>query len=282
MEYLFLLAVVVLVSLQDILKKQYNSRSQSPCTFLFSFFTSVGAILLFIATSGFSPDFRADVLPYSVCFAAAFASAIAGSFFAIKYGSLSITILVTSYSLIIPALYGVFALGDTLGTFGIIGLALLFISIFLINAKREKVSINTKWIISLLFAFVGNGMCSLIQKTQQLKFDGEYKSEFMIVALLISAVLFLILALVKRERILRGDMKLIPLSVATGIANGITNYLVMVLTGLIPSVILFPVISAGGIVIGFLVALFIYRERLNKIQYIGYFIGIASIILLNL
>ena len=42
-----------------------------------------------------------------------------------------------------------------------------------------------KWIIYSLLAFLGNGFCSVIQKIQQMNFDGLYKSEFMIVTLLL-------------------------------------------------------------------------------------------------
>lgn len=282
MEYIFLLAVIILVSLQSVFKKQYNSNSESPSSFTYSCLTSVAALFVFCVISCFKLSFTSSIVPYSIAFAVAFASAMAGSFFAIKYGTLSITILVTSYSLIIPTFYGVFALGDTIGKLGIIGLILLFISIFLINIKKEKIRVNTKWIISLIFAFVGNGMCSLIQKLQQLKFDGEYKSEFMILALTICSVIFVFLAVLTKEKPLKDAKVLFSSASLCGISNGIVNYLVMVLTALIPNVILFPAISAGGIALGFFFALFIYKERLNKIQYIGYFIGTASIILLNI
>ena len=56
----------------------------------------------------------------------------------------------------------------------------------------------------------------------------------------------------------------------------------MILTSLIPSAILYPTISAGGIVIAFLFALLVYREKLSKTQQIGYAIGVTSVVLLNL
>ena len=38
----------------------------------------------------------------------------------------------------------------------------------------------------------------------------------------------------------------------------------------------------GDSVLGFIVATFIYKEKLNKIQLLGYTIGVASVILLNI
>ena len=282
MEYAFLAIVVILVALQEILKKQYNAKAKTQCTFFYSFVTAFSAMLFFIVTSGFKLNYTLEIIPYSIGFAASFAAALGGSFFAIKLGSLSITLLVMSYSLIIPAFYGVIALGDPLGAAAIIGLLFLFVSIFLINVKKEKIEVNFKWIISLIVTFVGNGMCSLVQKLQQLRFEGEYKNEFMSVALLIASIAFLTLALTKKEKIASGIKTILPFGFAGGVANGIANYLVLVLTGLIPNIILFPVISAGGIVLGFFVAVFIYKERLTYIHNIGYTIGVISVILLNL
>ena len=67
-----------------------------------------------------------------------------------------------------------------------------------------------------------------------------------------------------------------------GLANGVVNYLVMTLQGMLPTALLFPLISAGGIVTAFLLAVFLYRERLTKPQLVGSAIGTISVILLNL
>ena len=40
--------------------------------------------------------------------------------------------------------------------------------------------------------------------------------------------------------------------------------------------------SAGAIVLGFILAITIYKERLSKKQLIGYVFGIAAVVLLNL
>ena len=74
----------------------------------------------------------------------------------------------------------------------------------------------------------------------------------------------------------------LPAGFIAGIANGIVNFFVMVLTGLIPNAILYPSISAGGVVLGFFASVLIYKEKLSKLQLTGYFIGVLSIILLNI
>ena len=105
---------------------------------------------------------------------------------------------------------------------------------------------------------------------------------YMIVALMIVTMIFLGIAIGRKEKIKEGIGICTGFGALRGVANGIVNLLVMVLTGVIPNAILFPSISAGGIVLGFLIAVVIYKERLSKKQLIGYAIGTISVVLLNL
>ena len=284
MQYLWLTLVVVLCTLQSITKKQYNVKHNGTNAFLFSAITSFFAVIVFIIIGWGNLHFDPAVLPYSIGFALSHGSASLGLFLAIKYGSLSITMLVSSYSLIIPTVYGIIALGEKLKVVGYAGIVLLFISLFLIRNKDngEKKKGNLKWIIFLIIAFVGNGMCSTVQKMQQIAFDEAYKNEFMIMALLISTTILTLASLYDRKSFKNEFAGCIPMGAVTGLANGVTNFLVMVLAGLIPTAILFPVISAGGIVLGFILAMTIYKERLSKTQLVGYALGVASVILLNI
>lgn len=284
MQYLWLILVVVLVTYQSVAKKQYNIKHNGTNPFLFTAVTSFFAILVFVAIGIGNFSFDPGIIPYSIAFAVAHGSASLGLFLAIKLGSLSITLLVTAYSLIIPTLYGIVALGESLKIVGYIGIVLLFVSLFLIRNTDSvaKTKVNLKWIIWLVIAFVGNGMCSTVQKMQQIAFDEKYKNEFMIIALCISTTVLFAASLVDRKSFVKEIKGCIPLGGLSGLANGVTNYLVMVLAGLVPTALLFPIISAGGIVLGFLLAVTLYKEHLSKTQLLGYFLGTASVVLLNL
>ena len=282
MEYLLLAVVIVLVTFQSVARKEYNKKTEKSNAYTFSAVNTLFALLFFVFSSGFKLRFTGEVLVYSVFFGMAFAMAQAGSFFAIKWGALSITLLVTSYSLLIPALYGVLFLKERLSTLGIVGLVLLAISLFMIYDRKEKAMFSLKWLISVVIAFVGNGLCSTIQKMQQLAFDGGFKHEFMIMALAICLVFNIIMAMANRETPRVGWKPCTGYAMLSGTANGIVNLLVMVLTAKIANSILFPSISAGGIALGFFMAIFLYRERLTRLQLAGYLIGTASVVLLNL
>lgn len=284
MNYFILTVIVAAMLLQNVAKKQYNKNTNNKGTYIFNSITTLSAALFFLCTDKGGLSFETAVIPYVLGFALTFGSATLFSFLAIREGSLSLTSLVTSYSLIIPTLYGLLFLNEGITAFLVLGIILLLISLFLVNSKKGDVKITLKWLIFVILAFLGNGFCSTIQTAQQRRFNGNYKSEFMIVTLLLLSAFFFCLSL-KAEK---GE-KLIcfkaatPYMVLNGIANALVNLLVMVLVskGMAAS-IMFPVISGGGIVLTTLVAIFIYKEKLSVNQYIGLLLGTVSVVLMNI
>ena len=67
-----------------------------------------------------------------------------------------------------------------------------------------------------------------------------------------------------------------------GVFNGLCNYLVLYLNPRLPASVMFPVISAGSVVLVFVYATLVQHEKFNLRQKIGYALGVVSIVLLNL
>lgn len=239
-------------------------------------------MLFFIITSG-SFEWNTGLILYAVLFALSYATATVSSVAAVAYGSLSLTALIISYSLMLPTVYGLIFLKDPIG-FGLIpGLVFLIISLFLTNQKSSDSSLRFQWIICVILAFIGNGMCSVIQKMQQIAFDGAYKSEFMVLSLAIVAGFLSILVLIKERK----DIKMLAksgwhLALVCGVLNGIVNLFVMILSNRMPLSLMFPMISAGGIIITYIVSKFVYKEKLAKTQFIGFILGLVAVVFLNI
>ena len=282
MQYLILIVTVLTVSSQSILMKQYNQKSSSANPYLFSAITVLFAMLFFILSAGSGLHFAGELVPYAVGFAIAYGAAQVGLNLAIATGSLAISSLVSSYSLLIPTFYGLLFLKESLKATAYIGIVLLFLSLYFINMKKEAMSFSVKWLVYLILAFVGNGMCSTVQKMQQLKFDGGYKNEFMIISYACVFLIMLIILVIKRTDIKGLLKKCLIFAAPTGLANGATNLFVMILTGLLPTALLFPTVSAGGSLIMFFVSRFLYKEKIAGKQLLGYGLGVVSVVLMNL
>ena len=280
---LLLMTIVIFVSVQSVMKKAYNEKVTGGAM-SFSAASCVAALVVFLITSGGKLNFNSEFLIYSVLFAVSYSVTVVANLLSLEAGPLSLTCLVTSFSLIIPTLYGILALDEPVSTNLFIGLGLLVVALILINLeeKGEK-KITAKWVLYVVLAFVGNGMCSTVQKVQQLNQAGLYKNEFMIVALVISAIAMGIFALCTEKKKVLPHLKAgFWLYTANGLANGITNFLVIFLSLRTPASVMFPVISAGGIVLTFLISLFFYKEKLSKWQILGSALGLVSVIFLNL
>ena len=289
MGVLYLITIIFGISIQSVLKKGYSIKNKGLGVFTFSTVSVMTACLFFIVKSGFKFNFAPEILPYAFGFAAAYCSATIFGFLAILSGPLSLTSLATSYSLLIPTFWGIIFDKDPTSVWLYVGLVLLAASLVFINLKDKKptaeneTKITLRWAIFAILALVTNGACSTIQPAQTEKFGGAYDSVFMVIALAIVS-LFLLCFILFKER-----GKIIPsvkcgahLMVLCGIANGLVNLFVMIASTIIPNSVMFPLISAGGIVLTWIISVFLYKEKLSTKQNIGLVLGIVSIVFLNL
>lgn len=283
-NYLLLCVAVVCCSIQSIISKQYNVKVKNINSYLYCAMTTTVAMMFFLIASRGMLAFERGVLFYSILFAVCYSMATIGNLCAIACGPLGISSLLFQCSLVIPTLYGLVVLKERLSIFGYIGIVCLFVCLFMVNPikKDEEKKIGMRWGLWVAVGFVGNGMCSAVQKMQQLKFDGAYKNEFMIVALLCSAAVMYLLGFKHGKKLKSEFCSGIKYAVGQGAANGATNMLVMILTAILPTAVLFPAVLSGGIIITFAASVAVYKEKLSLMQYVGYFLGIAAVVLINL
>lgn len=285
MNYLLILFVVITLSTQHVSKKIYGKKLLGAGAITFGAMTALVTAIFFAFQLTPPISFDVEILPYAVVFGLGHGSAVLCSVLAIACGSLALTSLVTSYSLIIPTLYGMFFLHEKISGFLIVGLILLMASLFMINFKSnvsgEKITL--KWLIFAGIAFFGNGICSTAQKVQQVDFEGKYKAEFMIIALLVIIVSLFILSLFKERKEIVPAIKkgFLPIIIC-GVANGLTNLLVMILSTRTSASVMFPLVSAGSIILTYFISRFWYKENLSKMQSLGFVLGVASVVFLNL
>ena len=277
-----LISIILGVSFQNVARKPFSQRASGKGVYFFCLMTSLAAMIFFVVTSG-GFEWNTGLIFYAALFALAYTVANIFGLEAVACGPLSITSLITSYSLMIPTVYGLVFLKDQVGVGLFPGLALLAISLFLLNQKNVNMPVTVKWIVFVALAFIGNGMCTVVQKMQQIRFDGDFKNEFMILALAISSVALCFFVLKKERKDLRTVAKIgwLP-ALVCGLANGMVNLFVMILSNRMSVSVMFPMISAGGIIITYLVSRFFYKEKLTKTQFAGFVIGMFSAVLLNI
>lgn len=284
MSFLFLSLIIVGLSLQNISCKMFDEKVKNS-NFTFLAMVPFFAAFFFIIPSKGNVSFDIETFLYSLGFAATYFMGVFGSLLAIATGPLSLSALIAAYSLIIPACYGLIFLNEPVSVFLIIGIVLLLVSLFLINMEKkgDEKKITLKWGFYALLSFVGNGGCSTVQRMQIIYCEGKNKNEFMIMALLMASLLLFVTALIKERKGFFTNLKrAFPYSLIYGVSNGMVNYLVIVLSATMAASLMFPLISAGGIVLTVLISIFFYKEKLSREQIIGVILGVGAIVALNI
>ena len=280
--YLLLLCAPFVCCCQSVFQKQYTTKHERPNVILFSALTSLIALCFFFLTSGFELTFDVKLLPYSLGFAVCYASAWVGTVLAVQYGSMAISSLIVSFSLVFPTVYGIM-LGEAVTPAIIIGAALLFAAMLLVNLKPgKKETFSVKWFVCVMVAFLGNGVCSICSNMQKRTLGDAYTHEFMIIALAAAFLLLMSYVFMTSKNVVKELKICLPYAAGNGIANAIVNFLILTIIGNIPNTVLYPTNSALNMILMFLLSFIVYKERFSKMQYVGYALGVVSIVLLNI
>lgn len=288
MHYMLIVLSMMSVGVQYVITGLYARKSSSQSPFVFMLFISLTVIAFYSLYNRFQFSFSRELISYSLLYGFCFGMAFLFQVLAIQRGGVTLTSLLLSYSLILPTLFGIFVYKDSVTITFLAGLSLVLISLFLINYKgREKKgtgkNVQTGWLLLALSAFVGNGMCSIVQTSSQKNFQGQYKAEFMIGAMLVAVIICGIIIGIRKEYSSLSLRSGGIYGILCGAFNAITNLLVMLLlVSSLPVSLIFTLISAGSVITTYIASRFIFREKLNSMQNIGLAVGLLSIVLITI
>ncbi|MBE6542547.1 MAG: hypothetical protein E7672_08915 [Ruminococcaceae bacterium] len=282
---LLLLVCVIFVSLQNVVTKFFKQKC-SGGDICFSAMSAGFALLIFAAVLLFEGkfSFNLTVLLFSVLFAIAYGVSTVFLVLAIGCGSVAQTTLITSYSLLIPTFFGIIFLKETAGAATFFGIIFLAVSLFLTYYSKSDEKPTAKWIGCVILSFIGNGMCSTVQKLEPIYCDADSGNIFMIVALLMNTVFLMLFSFMRegKAETVTTVKKGWHFAAMCGLMNGVVNLLVMILNNRIAASVLFPIVSAGNLVITFLLSVALFHEKFSKRQIGGFIVGVAAVVILNL
>lgn len=287
MNYFLLFLTALFIVFQKVIQDRYNAKCRSG-VFLFSGMISFFAMCFFMAVNR-DWTWSSELIVPAVAFGLSYAAATVFVVLAIKCGSLAKTTLIMSYSLLVPAFAGLIILREPIGIPMIAGMILLVLSLWLTNHRKKtadapKEKISLKWLVFVLLGFVGNGMCSTVQKLAPHYLGADVNLTLSTIAALgLSTVVLIAASFLTKETDLKTTLRVGgPLSLFCGLFNGAVNYLAIYLNQFIPASVMFPVLSAGEIILIVPYSLLVRRERFTAKQWAGFAVGVVSVILLNL
>lgn len=241
---------------------KFNIFVYAACILIFGILTIAGSISLYTVLLG-------------VLFGVVTALSGLYKLLALSKGPMHITLLITTSSMIIPTLSGVF-FGEKFSLLKLMVVFVLVYFIYLSIGKGDDNKINKSWMLYCLFTFVLLGSIGVIQKIHQ---TSLYKSEisgFLLVSFFVSLIISGLR--IKEKRSFNIPKKLIPLALICGVCTFTMNFVNLKLSGLLPSQLLFPLVNGSAIVLSSAMSVVLFKEHLSKKQIIGLIGGILSLI----
>ena len=307
---IFLYVFTILCSVGQSTLTKLNSKKNGSAA-AYNFLKSAGFLLILLAIFAFDRTANLPTLAYGAVFGCLLVIANLCGYYALQEGPMALTSMLVTFSLLLPYAYGVAALGETPSVPQIVGICLFFVSLVLIRsdsfgASRQNSSarISGKWALLTFATLIANGLSSIVQKLHQVKFPGLYSAEFTSVAGIVNCIVFGILFLIalmraghsSPEPVVPSGSEEAParhgfrnafaasliLGGLAGVLNGTFNFTQLRLAATEDASILYPVISAGVMLCVFLTGRLFFKEKMNRLQTLGFAVGVSAVILLKL
>ncbi|MBQ8213381.1 MAG: EamA family transporter [Clostridia bacterium] len=277
--------IILSSATQSATTKLFNRNCSNSA--VFNAIKSCTALVLFVMIAAFGFTFYLPTVLFGFSYGACLCISMYAGYQALCRGPMALTSMLVSFSVVIPLIWGITIGNEMLKENQYLALSFLVLAIILTNVDKLKVKKNTQtnygvWLIFVGITFTCNGICSILQKQHQMLYSETYSREFMLFAMLLCSVIFSIFALRKISPKYLKMIKGKRYGVLSGLANGIANFLTLMLAGLESASILFPIISGGTILTSLIFGRLLFREKLKANHYAALISGIAAVVLLKL
>ena len=291
-SYLLLFLSVSIDTLKNIYYNYFgkNELQDPKDALLFNVVSCLGSVVFFLVVGA-----PFHVSQYSFFLAILFAIVTVGaqylSLLAMSLGPMSFSVLFTYLSMLIPTLFGIVCYSQTISMTQVVGLILMIITFVLSLEFKGSNKISIKWLLTALGSFVAWGLVGILQQLHQ---NSMYKDEldgFLLWTFVFSTLIFVLLLLLRnksdkqpssmfetRSILNRATLFTLLIGVVIGAVNKINLYL----SGRMPSIIFFPIVNGGVIILSGLAAILFFKEKLSQKQFVGLIAGLLATCLLGI
>lgn len=247
----------------------------SDYVYRFNVLTYAVCILLFGITA-----LNGGISWFTVCLALFFGIVTAFSNYykmlSLSSGPMHITLLITTSSMIIPTMSGIF-FGESFSLPKLCAVCVLIFCIYLSLEKKGNSRINKRWLVFCSLAFIFQGSIGVIQKLHQSSVHKGQTGSFLFVAFICSLFYSHFRAKTSFKE-MNFNKKHLAFALICGICTFGMNFLNLKLSGILPSQLFFPLVNGSAIILSSISSVILFKERLSKKQLVGLCGGIASLI----
>jgi drug/metabolite transporter (DMT)-like permease len=249
---------------------------------------TVGAINYVVAALSILPEFVSTNVESSSLNAVATGGVMRTCYFIIYFlvvhtvgtSGASVATVVGGLSILLPIICGALIWNDTPNVYQIVGIAFAIGAISLIGRHGDAKGADWTWgtpaVVAAFFLFAG--LARLAQEAFKHGSDADQRPTFLITAFVLAAIPSSVILASRKFRVSLMEL-------AFGCAMGFVNILQLHFTikalQNLPGFIVFPIASAGCLVLTSLVATQLLEERLNRKTQFGILIASIALALLN-
>ena len=205
---------------------------------------------------------------------------------ALSMGAVSITVMLSNLSSIIPVAVSVFIYNESVSVLKGIGIVLTLLAFIISTDFKSGNTKNAKWFILSVSASLSTGLAQVSQKVLAASYGIKSSQAFVAIgylfAVIFSSLFYLIFKIKGEKRTVKPTLRIIIGSLLVGVSLGAFQAVYTYATSVIDGPILYPSFSGGSMVCTALVGLMLFRDRLLPKQKISILLSITAIILMNL
>lgn len=284
MNFLLLFLSLSLETGKNIFSNNFGKKylKNNTDVYKFNMLLYIGSFITLLLMGNFS--FSLYTLITAFIFAAVTSASQMFFLKALKYGHMSFTTFVQCSSLIIPAIYGVVVLNEKPTLLQALAIPMLIAAMALVlGIKREKT--GSKWVVFSLLAMLFTGLIGIMQTVHQTSSHSDELFGFLTLTFLFASLFNLVMWIYEgaHRRASFSVKSFVPVHAGlSGIFMGIVNVINLYLAGVMPKVLFFPISNGGLIFMTSLCGVVIFKEKMNKKQWIGMVMGITALCCLGL
>ena len=282
MEYLLILAADALLAACFAFQKKYQSISgtSAGATLTFNAFVGLFTCIIFTAL-GFFGVFPIEFSLFSA-FMALIVTALCLSYMIIGFKLLRsgnmpfYTMFLMTGGMLVPYVFGLFFLNEEFSYLRLSGIVLIVAAVIISNTGRLKLSGSQIGMCCAVFLL--NGCVSVVSKLHQAEIVSHFNpvntESFVILMAIVKIVLCFPIAFVLMKKAGqsiagKGFSGVLPLFVLTAVADGASCYLQLLGAKSIDAGVLYPLVTAGSIILSALLGMIAFRERPSKNQWLA-------------
>lgn len=192
----------------------------------------------------------------------------------------AITSSMIQLSVLIPIAVSVFFYGETIGSLQLLGITLAVISLPLLAAKpMQKLELDRELIPMIIVTIIVVGFSQLSSKIL-VQSGLESQNNFFFLSIFTSAAILVSpLALRSRGQIVGRDGLF---GFGVGVFNVAANRFLLLALTTLPGAIVFPVSSAGSLLMVTISAIILFKEKVSRVNLVGITLTLAVVVLINL